>query len=454
MTSTQERVDAYISEQMPRWIDELSRLCRQPSVSARHEGVEQCANLVAELLRARGFLAEVTPESGGHPVVLAQRAGLPGAGRKLLFYNHYDVQPPEPLELWTNPPFEPVLRDGALYARGAKDDKGEFIARLAALDALEAIYGGYPCDVTFWVEGEEEIGSPHLPEWVAAHADRLQADAAIWEEGGIDADGHPNLALGARGLLYVELSVTTLSRDAHSGSANLLPNADWRLVWALAGLKGPDERVRIPGFYDAVLEPSPRQEQLLALLPGQEESTKAQYGLEHLLLDRQGPAVARATFDPTCNIAGMGGGYQGEGAKTIVPARAMAKIDFRLVPDQDPHDILRKLRTHLDSQGFPDVQIDVLGAERPSAVDPDAPVVQLTAATALEVYGLPARLIPMMGGTTPRYLVSDRGIPVVTPGVGYEANGAHGPDEHVRLQDFQRAVQHIARLVQRFGAGQ
>jgi acetylornithine deacetylase/succinyl-diaminopimelate desuccinylase-like protein len=454
MTGTQERVDAYIDEQMPRWIDELSRLCRQPSVSARHEGVEQCANLVAELLRARGFLAEVTPEAGGHPVVLAQRAGMPGASRKLLFYNHYDVQPPEPLELWTSPPFEPVLHDGALYARGAKDDKGEFIARLAALDALEAVYGGYPCDVTFWVEGEEEIGSPHLPEWVAAHADRLQADAAIWEEGGIDADGYPTLTLGVRGLLYVELSVTALSRDAHSGSANLLPNADWRLVWALASLKGPDERVRIPGFYDAVLAPSHRQEELLALLPGQEESTKEQYGLQRLLLDRQGPAVARATFDPTCNIAGMGGGYQGEGAKTIVPARAKCKIDFRLVPDQDPHDILRKLRAHLDAESFNDIQIDVLGAERPSLVDPAEPLVQLAAATALEVYGKPARLIPMTGGTTPCYLVSDLGIPVVTPGVGYGANGVHGPDEHVRLQDFERAAQHIARLVQRFGAGQ
>lgn len=453
MTTELERVDAYILEHMPQWMEELSRLCRQPSVSARHEGVEQCAELVAELLRARGFSAEVTPQAGGHPVVLAHRAGLPGAKRTLLFYNHYDVQPPEPLELWTTPPFEPVLRDGALYARGAKDDKGEFVARLAALDALQAVYGGYPCHVTFWVEGEEEIGSPHLPEWAACYADHLQADGSIWEEGGIDAEGYPTVALGARGLLYVELSVTALSRDAHSGGANLLPNANWRLVWALASLKGPDERVRIRGFYDAVLAPSPRQEQLLALLPGQEASVKAQYGLEQLLLNRQGADVARATFDPTCNIAGMGGGYQGEGAKTVVPARGGCKIDFRLVPDQDPHDILQKLRAHLDAEGFADVQITVLGAERSSIVDPDEPLVQLAAATAQEIYGKPARLIPLMGGTTPRYLVSDRGIPVVTPGVGYEANGAHGPNEHVRLQDFERAVQHIARLVQRFGTG-
>jgi acetylornithine deacetylase/succinyl-diaminopimelate desuccinylase-like protein len=450
--TAEQRIDAYISKNMPHWIDELRRLCRQPSVSARHEGIEQCAELVADLLRTRGFAAEVTPQAGGHPVVLARRAGLPGAQRTMLFYNHYDVQPPEPLELWSSPPFEPALRDGALYARGAKDDKGEFIARLAALDALDAVYGGYPCGVTFWVEGEEEIGSPHLPEWANCYADQLRADGSIWEEGGIDAEGYPTLSLGARGLLYVELSVRALSRDAHSGGANLLPNANWRLVWALASLKGQDERVRIHGFYDAVLTPTPRQEQLLAQLPGQEASVKAQYGLTQLLLNRQGPEVARATFEPTCNIAGIGGGYQGEGAKTVIPARAGCKIDFRLVPDQDPPDILQKLRAHLDAAGFGDIRVDLLGAERPSLVDPDEPLVQLAAATAHEVYGKPARLIPLMGGTTPRYLVSDRGIPVVTPGVGYDANGAHGPDEHVRLQDFELAARHIARLVQRFGA--
>src|SRR6185437_2184195 len=166
---------------------------------------------------------------GGHPVVLAHHPGAAGATRTLLFYNHYDVQPPEPLDLWRTPPYEPALRDGALFARGAKDDKGEFIARLAALDALAAVDGGYPCHVTFLVEGEEEIGSPHLPDWVERHADGLRAEGAIWEEGGVDADGAPVLSLGARGLLYVELSVAALARDAHSGGANLLPNANWRL---------------------------------------------------------------------------------------------------------------------------------------------------------------------------------------------------------------------------------
>jgi acetylornithine deacetylase/succinyl-diaminopimelate desuccinylase-like protein len=451
MQNADAQVDAYIDAHLDQWVAELSRLCRQPSVSARGEGIAECALLVADLLRARGFHAEVSPTAGGHPVVLAHAGGATPA-RTLLCYNHYDVQPPEPLELWQTAPFAPDLREGKLFARGAKDDKGDFMARLAALDALRAVHGHYPCAITFLVEGEEEIGSPHLPGWVEQHAEQLHVDGAIWEEGGIDAEGHPLVSLGARGLLYVQLSVNTLPFDAHSGGANLLPNAAWRLTWALAGLKGPDERVRIPGFYERVAAPSPRQEALLTALPSQEASIKETYGLTQLLLGRTGPQVPRAPFDPTCNIAGMGSGYQGPGSKTIVPARASAKVDFRLVPDQDPYEIQALLRAHLDAGGFADVAIEVLGAEYPGLTDADDPLVRLTVEAGEEVYGLPARVTPLTGGTTPLYLFTRQGVPVVAPGVGYHQNNAHGPNEHVRLDDFRRAARHLARVMQRFAA--
>jgi len=442
-------LDQYISEHLEGWFDELRRLCAVPSVSARHEGVDDCAEVVAGLLRRRGFEAGVMPTEG-HPVVLADAEGA--RDRTLLFYNHYDVQPPEPLELWESPPFELTQRDGALFARGSKDDKGELVARLAALDAVRAVDGGYPCRIKFLVEGEEEVGSPHLPAWVAQNAGRLKVDGAVWEEGGVDADGHPFIRLGARGLVYVQLSVQTLSRDAHSGQANLLPNAAWRLVWALATLKDHQERVLIPGFYDDVQPPSTRFEELLAKLPSDEDAVKQVFGLDRLLLNRTGSQVPRAPFDPTCNIAGIGAGYQGPGSKTVIPARAMAKLDFRLVPAQDPVDILEKLRRHLDDHGFQDVQIEDLGSERPGVVDPDEPLVALAARTAEEVYGLPARVYPLMGGTTPMYLFTEMGVPVIAPGVGYHDNRAHSPNEHVRIQDFDRAARHIARVVRRFGA--
>ena len=445
-------VDAYIAEHIHDWMGELRELCRIPSVSARHEAIPECAELVAEMLRRRGFAAEVSP-TADHPVVIATAEGS-NPSRKLLFYNHYDVQPPEPLELWDSPPFELTERDGAVFARGAKDDKGEFVCRLAALDALKAVDGTYPCHITWLAEGEEESGSYSLPEWIEKNAARVAVQGCIWEEGGVNEEGHPMVVLGARGLLYIELSVQTLSRDAHSGGANLLPNANWRLIWALASLKDSNERVLIPGFYDAVLPPTPRQEELLALIPSQEESVKREYGLEQILSGRTGAQVPRAPFDPTCNVAGFGGGYQGEGSKTVIPARALAKVDFRLVPDQDPLDILAKLRAHLDAAGFADVKIKVLGAERPGVTPADDPFVGMMVETGREVYGKDAKITPLAGGTTPMFLFTEKGIPVVAPGVGYAAfNRAHSPNEFMRLEDFERAAKHIARLAVRFAQG-
>ena len=314
--------------------------------------------------------------------------------------------------------------------------------------------GRYPCNITFLVEGEEEVGSPNLPEFVERHAGRLKADAAVWEEGWIDAKGRPMVTLGVRGLLYVQLNVGTISRDGHSAAANLLPSAAWRLVWALATLKDQREPILVPGFYDNALPPSDRQRELLAKLPSTEEALKTSFGLERLLLGRTGADVAAAPFEPTCNIAGITTGYQGPGAKTIVPAAASAKLDFRLVPAQDPDDIAAKLRAHLDAHGFADVQIEVLGAERAAVVDPDEDVVRLTSEIAEKVYGKPALISPLSGGTTPMYLFTERGVPIVAPGVGFGvSNLAHSPNENMRLVDFHNAARHLARFVERFSAG-
>jgi acetylornithine deacetylase/succinyl-diaminopimelate desuccinylase-like protein len=443
-------VDKYIHDHIRDWMVELNALCAVPSVSARHEAIEPCAAKVADLLSRRGFKTEVTSVDGGHPVVLGHASGS-GSARTMLFYNHYDVQPPEPLPLWESPPFELTERDGAVYARGSKDDKGELVARLAAIDALKAITGRYPCELTWLVEGEEEIGSPHLPAWMEKHLAEVQADAAIWEEGQVDEEGRPIIRLGARGLLYVELSVRTIARDAHSGSANLLPNAAWRMAWALASIKGPDGRIRIPGFYDAVRMPTAAEEAMLSKLPDTAENIRREFGLEQLLDGVKD--VERAYFTPTANIAGIGAGYQGEGSKTVIPSQATAKMDFRLVPDQDPMDILEKLRKHFSAGGFDDVSIEVLGAQPPGLTDPDAPVVRLTAEVANEVYGKPALIVPLTGGTTPMYLFTSRGVPVVSPGVGWGSrNRAHSPNEFMRLVDFENAARHIARLLTRFAA--
>ena len=372
MTVDTAALDEHIHSHVAEWMAELRALCAIPSVSARHEAIEPCAAMVSQMLERRGFKTTTSSVARGHPVVLGHARGS-RRGRTMLFYNHYDVQPPEPLELWDSPPFDLTERDGAVYARGCKDDKGEFVARLAAIDSLRAISGEYPCDLTWLAEGEEEIGSPHLPDWVAEHEADLKADAAIWEEGQIDDEGRPIVRLGARGMLYVELSVHTISRDAHSGSANLLPNAAWRLVWALNSIKGADGKILIDGFYEDARPPTAAEESMLEVLPDTSAAYLREFGLDKLL--DAATQVERAFFTPTANIAGLGSGYQGEGSKTVIPADARAKMDFRLVPNQDPDDVLDKLRQHLEANGFEDVRVEVLAAEPPGVTDSSAPVV-------------------------------------------------------------------------------
>lgn len=444
-------LDEYIHSHVAEWMAELRALCAIPSVSARHEAIEPCAAMVSQMLERRGFKTTTSSVAGGHPVVLGHASGSHNT-RTMLFYNHYDVQPPEPLDLWTSPPFELTERDGAVYARGSKDDKGELVARLAAIDALRAVSGAYPCDLTWLAEGEEEIGSPHLPEWFAEHERDVHADAAIWEEGQTNDEGRPIVRLGARGLVYVELSVRTISRDAHSGSANLLPNAAWRLVWALSSIKGPDGRILIKGFHDDVRPPTAAEEAMLEVLPDTSGDLQREFELERLL---DGVTqVERAYFTPTANIAGIGAGYQGPGSKTVIPAEARAKMDFRLVPNQDPDDILDKLCEHLKAHAFDDVDVEVLGAEPPGVTDASAPIVRLTAEVAEEVYGKPPLVVPLTGGTTPMFIFTSRGVPVINPGVGWGSrNRAHSPNEFMRLSDFENAARHIGRLLARFAEG-
>lgn len=449
-TAREAQVDQYIVEHLDHALNELSILCRQPSVAAQNYGISECAELVADLLRRRGFAVHILP-SGGAPVVVGE---APGHSKKtMLLYNHYDVQPAEPLDLWTSPPFEPEIRDGKFYARGAGDDKGHILCRLAALDALRAVYGEYPCQVKFIIEGEEEIGSPHLPAFIEQHQDLLKGDACLWEFGGVDYEDRPGMSLGMRGICYVELRVKTASLDAHSGlGGSIFPNAAWRLVWALNTLKDQDERILIPGFYDAVVPPSERDLALLDALPSEEEPIKRSYGLKGFLKGLTGLDFKReAVFLPTCTICGITTGYQGPGQKTVLPAEASAKVDFRLVPNQEPADIVAKLRKHLDAQGFSDIDIQQHGGTMPARVNPDDPFIQLCAQAAEEVYGAAMRMSPMNGGSGPLYsFVGVLKVPVANAGIGYPGGRAHAPDENFRLSDFIKGTQHTARILARF----
>jgi acetylornithine deacetylase/succinyl-diaminopimelate desuccinylase-like protein len=446
--------DTYISQNLNSSIAELARYCQQPSVAAQNWGLAECAQLTAEMLMKRGFTVEVI-STGGAPVVYAERSGR--SDKTLLFYNHYDVQPPEPLELWDSPPFEPTLRDGKLYARGVSDDKGHLVSRLFAIDAILAQDGELPCNINFVVDGEEEVSSIHLKDFVLSHLDKLQADACIWEFGGVDHREIPVQYLGLRGICYVELSVETAKSDVHSGiGGSIFPNAAWRLVWALSTLKGEDERIRLPGHYDMVKPPTERDRKLFAELPETADEYKSRYGIDHFLHNIAGGIDLQLAevFEPTCTICGLTSGYQGEGSKTVLPARASAKVDFRLVPDQTPEQVFKALRTHLDNEGFADIQIKFLGGEQPARTDPDDPFVALVVEAARPVYGHPMQIVPMSGGSGPNHaFVHNLHLPVVSAGIGYPGSQGHAPNENVRLDLYLKGAMHIARILKEFGQG-
>jgi len=444
-------IDEYLHNHLDESIAELQRLVAQPSVAAQNWGLAECAALVAEMLQKRGFRVEIIP-TGGAPVVFAERPGR--SPKTLLFYNHYDVQPPEPLDLWLSPPFEPQLRDGKLYGRGVSDDKGHLLSRIFAIDALLAAEGELPCTVKFIVEGEEEVSSVHLKAFVRDNAAKLAADACIWEFGGVDHHERPMQYLGLRGICYVELSVTTASMDVHSGvGGSIFPNAAWRLVWALNTLKGPDERIRLPGFYDPVRPPSDRDRELMAALPESADEYRKRFGLDHFLKGLSGGLELRLAevFEPTCTICGLTAGYQGPGSKTVLPAKASAKLDFRLVPEQTPEQVLAALRAHLDAQGFADVEITFLGGERPARTDPDHPFIRLVCETAEPVYGQSMQIVPMVGGSGPNWpFIEYLHLPIATAGVGHPGALAHAPNENLRLDLYLKGAQHIARILKAF----
>lgn len=447
-------IDAAISTDLERNMADLARLVAIPSVAAQNRGIEECARLVHDLLAERGFQAEIIPTAGS-PIVFAEAEG--DSDQTLLFYNHYDVQPAEPLELWESEPFTMTRRDGKVFGRGISDDKGHFISRLHALDAVRKAHGGrLPCRVKFVVEGEEEVGSVQMPAFVEANKARLAADACVWEFGGEDEDGRPLQFLGLRGICYVELSVRTAVIDAHSGvGGSIFPNAAWRLTWALSTLKGPDERIRIKGHYDSVKPASARDLELLAAMPDDSGDMLSRYELKGFLHGMTGGAELRRTqvFEPTCTICGLESGYQGAGSKTVLPAFARAKVDFRMVPDQSPEEVLANLRRHLDAEGFPDVEITWLGGGRPAKTDPDHPFIRVANEAAADAYGKPPVISPMVGGSGPNWPFTNvLGLPITMCGIGYPGGQVHAPNEHFVMEHYLRGVKHAARIVEGFAA--
>jgi acetylornithine deacetylase/succinyl-diaminopimelate desuccinylase-like protein len=441
--------DAYVEANRERFVEELKTFVRQPSVSAQGLGLQEMADLVQARLDKLGAITRQIPTGDGPPIVYGEM----GQGqRTLLIYDHYDVQPPDPLELWESPPFEPQIRDGYFYGRGVADNKGDLLARIQAVEAWLATRGELPLRIKWFVEGEEEVGSPHLSPIAEAYGDMLQADGCLWETGGLDEAGNFVLTMGLKGITYFELRVRCAGRDLHSSYAPLVENPAWRLVWALSTLKDEHDRITIDGYMDHVKPLTEDEIAAFARLPFHEEQLKARWGVERFIEDRSGlDAQLYLHATPTCTICGIESGYTGPGTKTVLPAEARVKLDFRLVPDLTPDLVLDLLRAHLDRRGFDDVEIVRLNGEHPAKSPLDAAVVRAAAEAAEVVYGRPPLLHPWAAGSGPMYPLSTKlGIPAVLAGINGPGTNAHSPNENIRLDWYFQGMRFIAELIERF----
>jgi acetylornithine deacetylase/succinyl-diaminopimelate desuccinylase-like protein len=450
-------IGRHVSDNLPRYVAALSDLCRMPSISAENRSLPETAAAVQEVMSRFGIAAEVMPTADA-PAVLAR---LPGRGRtRLLVYNHYDVQPVDPLDQWHTPPFEPTERNGRLIARGVADDKGDLLVRIAAVDALRAVTGELPIPITFITEGQEEIDGPAIVGFMHDHAEELACDVAFGEAGNLGHDGRPEIILGVKGILYVELEARGPASgpivDAHSSTAPVIENPAWVLLRAIASLRDPATgRVTIDGFYDAVKPWSDADREALAPLAATAETgLRAAYGVKRFIDGVTGSELARRYYEePTCTIAGFHTGYGGPGLKTIVPSSAIAKIDFRLVPDQRPEQILELLHAHLHRHGFDDVIVrPITTVVAPVRTPLDDPMVRRVAAITRDWYGQEPVIVPINPGTQIfEPFLSVLGAPAMFGGVRPTGGNAHAPNEYIELDSLVPAISFTANLFRRLG---
>jgi acetylornithine deacetylase/succinyl-diaminopimelate desuccinylase-like protein len=445
----------WVDDHREELVAELQALLRQPSISAQNIGLPECADLLKRLMHADGLTnaRRIRVDDGPDLVYASERAATENAPT-LLCYGHYDVQPPEPLEKWTDPPFSATIRDGVIYARGATDNKSGVLAFVRAAQAFKEVRGGLPINLTFLFEGEEEIGSPHLENWVLSHKDLCQCDASIGLDGGVNrTSGLPEVHLGIKAILVVEMRVTSHGVDFWSGRAQLMKarSAAWRLVHCLASMLDENGRILIEGWYDGLELPDEDDMRHL-----REEAAffnraelRRQLGLTtDFPFDDDIELLKAVHYGASCNINGLLTGYTGEGSKTIVPADASAKIDFRCPPGLEPEVQLKKLQRHLQIHGFEDVEV-VTHTVRPNPYKTPvrAAISQAVIGAANEVFGSQPLV---MGVSTQGVIMIHIPHPAVLSGFGSPENNLHAPDENMPIERYLQGIKFAATIFQRF----
>jgi acetylornithine deacetylase/succinyl-diaminopimelate desuccinylase-like protein len=441
-----DKVIREIEKRRDGYVDELAEFLAIPSISTdpdRAEDVRRCAEYCRAALEKIGFPTAEVHVTPGHPIVTAEWSGAEGAPT-VLFYGHYDVQPVDPVELWTTPPFEATVRNGRIYGRGSADDKGQVLCHWKAWEAHFAAHGKLPCNVKVLLEGEEEIGSEHLAPFIAGNRGRLASDVVLISDSPMFARGVPSLCYGLRGLCYMEIHVRGAKSDLHSGSfGGAVANPAQALARILSGLKDHEQHVAIEGFYDKVRPVSERERAEFGRLPFNEIEFRQQLEVPELVGEAGFTTLERIWARPTLDINGMISGFTGKGAKTVLPGVASAKVSMRLVPDQDPDEIAELFRRHVESNAPPGVtvRVDTLHGARPYIAPLDHPA-NRAAARALGKAFDADPVFTREGGSIPVTVTfqEELGTTSILMGFGLPDENAHAPDEHLDLENFHAGV--------------
>jgi acetylornithine deacetylase/succinyl-diaminopimelate desuccinylase-like protein len=456
-----DTLDQHVDEQFDEYSESLTRLLAQPSVSATGEGIPECADLVVELCSRYGFDESTVVETDGHPMVVASAYvdhEPDNDSPTLLVYGHYDVQPVDP-EHWETPPFSPTVTtdtagDERVYARGAGDNKGQFFTHLCAVESLRAV-AELPLNVTLLLEGEEEIGSPNLQSAVRAHSDRLGADLVFNADGPMERENHPEVNMGTRGLLYFEITATGPERDLHSGNfGGPVPNPIWGLVDLLASMRDEDGRAAIDGFYDDVEGVSERAATAVERIPFTDESMLDETGSRGLAPGAGDSYYEKLLLYPSFNIAGIHGGYGGEKQKTVIPAEATAKVDLRLVENQDPDRVFGLFTDHIDEHASDLFSWDVteIGNVAPLRVPLDAPFREPVVEAVTDVWEQEPVVKPSCGGAGPYHVFDEElGVPYIAVPYANVDEQNHAPNENLKLRHFHDGIRTSVRVFQHLG---
>lgn len=443
-------VFTHIDRNQDAFIARLIDYVRRPSISAHGTGIAEVAAFLVETLSGLGLETRAVP-TAGWPVVVGRYAGAPGAPTVML-YGHYDVQPPDPLDAWISPPFEPTIRDGRLYARGVGDNKGQHFAQILALESLLAVTGRLPCNVIVVLEGEEEIGSPRMADFIREHRDELKADLVITSDGPVHESGRSCIMFGVRGVLSFELRARGANRDLHSGNfGGIAPNPIWTLVHLLGTMKDAQGKVLIDGFYDKVLPPTALERQALDALPLDVPGALRGLGLDRLDAPAERGYYERLSSWPTFTINGLHGGYGGPGSKTVLPSTAIAKCDIRLVEAMSAADIFARVKAHV-ARHAPEVEVVFQGSMEPSKTPIESIYTEPLRRGIVDAQGIEPLFVPALGGSLPDYVFTKiLGIPAFTIPYANADEANHAPNENLELWRFIAGIKTGAAMLTRLG---